>query len=114
MKHIRPLDFVILILILLAGVFSLKRTTKVKGDVIYVHAGGNLYEFDLSENGIHEVEGLIGITTIEVQDGKVRIIDSPCPGKTCINQGWDSSIVCLPNRVIVTVEKYGEFDAIAE
>ena len=41
---------------------------------------------------------------IEIKDGRVRITDSPCPNKTCISQGWHNPLVCLPNKVMISVE----------
>lgn len=114
MKTVRPLDFFILALIILAAAFSFHYFSTQNGERIVIDADGQSYEFSLTENTTHQVQGPLGITTIEVLNGKVRIVDSPCPGKNCINQGWSSPIVCLPNKVIVRVEAHGEFDAIAE
>ncbi|MBF0517474.1 MAG: NusG domain II-containing protein [Nitrospirae bacterium] len=49
----------------------------------------------------------IGHMTVEIKNGKVRVADSDCPGKICLRQGWidRGSIVCLPNRVVITVEE---------
>ncbi|NLS44394.1 MAG: NusG domain II-containing protein [Firmicutes bacterium] len=55
--------------------------------------------------------------------GKVRIKESTCPGKFCVNTGWISrpgqAIVCLPYRIVVRIESYQDtndsgirFDAI--
>lgn len=84
------------------------------GNVIKVNTGEEVYEYSAKQDGIYKVKGLIGITTFEIKDGRVRIIDSPCPNKTCINQGWHSPLVCLPNNVIITIENEGEFDALSE
>ncbi|MBQ8208987.1 MAG: NusG domain II-containing protein [Clostridia bacterium] len=48
-----------------------------------------------------------GNVTVEVKDGKVSIIDSDCPDKTCVRTGelsksGDAS-VCVPNRVSVEI-----------
>ena len=45
---------------------------------------------------------------VRVADGKVSIESATCPGEDCVRQGAVSrvgaSLVCLPNRVTVTVE----------
>jgi hypothetical protein len=45
--------------------------------------------------------------TVSIQNGKVAIIDSDCPGEDCVACGWASgsgrSIVCLPNGVEIRV-----------
>lgn len=44
----------------------------------------------------------------EIADGGVRVKSSDCPDKICVKTGLVShegmSAVCMPNRVIVTVE----------
>ena len=114
MKKLRPLDFVFAIIITGLGIFLTVKSFSQKGSVVKVNADGRHYEYSSKQDGIYKVGGPLGITTFEIKDGKVRIIDSPCPNKTCINQGWHSPLVCLPNNVIITLEDEGEFDAIAE
>jgi hypothetical protein len=67
--------------------------------------GKPVYILPLDKNRILSVEGPAGNTTIEIKDHAVRITDSSCSNKLCIKQGWiqSGSIVCLPNRVVVTV-----------
>ena len=114
MKRVYFGDFLVLAVILGLAIFSFKDSFLKKGDIVSVQAAGNTYEFSLEKNGIHKVEGVIGTTTIEIKDKKVRIVDSPCPNKTCVNQNWGSPLVCLPNNVIVRVISDGGLDAIAE
>lgn len=114
MKKLRPLDFIFTIAITALGIFLTVKSFSQKGSVVKVNADGRYYEYSSKQDGIYKVGGPLGITTFEIKNGKVRIIDSPCPNKTCINQGWHSPLVCLPNNVIITLEDEGEFDAIAE
>ncbi len=51
-----------------------------------------------------EIMGKTGPTVIEWgRDGRIRIVSSTCPCKTCVNMGWTdgSSLVCVPNGVLV-------------
>lgn len=75
------------------------------GSVLVEVNGKPVYILPLDKNRILSVEGPDGNTTIEIKDRKVRITDSPCSNKLCIKQGWihSGSIICLPNRVVVTV-----------
>ena len=114
MKKLRPLDFLFIIAVLILGIFFTIKNLYNKGSVVKVNAAGNHYEYSAKQDGIYKVGGALGITTFEIKNGRVRIIDSPCPNKTCINQGWHSPLVCLPNNVIITLEDEGGFDAIAE
>lgn len=53
------------------------------------------------------VPGPLGESHIQVRDGAVRFVDSPCPTKLCVHQGWlkqgGEVAVCLPNRVTVQI-----------
>ena len=114
MKQVRPLDFLILILILISVFFSFKKTVTPVSDKIMVQANGIKYEYSLDKDGVYTVEGAIGPTTFEIKNKSVHIIDSACPNKNCVHQGWANPLVCLPNKVIITYENTGEFDAISE
>lgn len=114
MKKLRPLDFLFTIIICGLGIFLTVKNLSQKGSLVKVNADGKSYEYSAKQDGIYKVGGPLGITTFEIKGGRVRIIDSPCPNKTCVNQGWHSPLACLPNKVIITLEEEGEFDAISE
>ena len=102
--HLLPIDILIIFLIAAAGIFLTVRGLGQKGSRVLVNAAGVKYEYSVSQNGTYTVAGELGPTTFEIKDGRVRIIDSPCPNKTCISQGWHNPLVCLPNKVMITVE----------
>ncbi len=68
--------------------------------------------YALTINRITHVEGPLGKTEIEINEGKVRILRSPCKLKVCIKSGYiqyaDRISVCLPNRVVVRIEGISE------
>ncbi len=101
---LRPMDILIIFLVAAAGIFLTVRGLGQKGSRVLVNAAGVKYEYSASQNGIYIVDGELGQTTFEIKDGRVRITDSPCPNKTCISQGWHNPLVCLPNKVMITVE----------
>jgi len=49
-----------------------------------------------------------GYNYLEAERGRIRMSVADCPDGICMRQGWVSSpatpIVCLPNRVVVTLE----------
>ena len=102
--HLLPIDILIIFLIAAAGIFLTVRRLGQKGSRVLVNAAGVKYEYSVSQNGTYTVAGELGTTTFEIKDGRVRITDSPCPNKTCISQGWHNPLVCLPNKVMITVE----------
>jgi len=114
LKVLRPLDPVIFAIILFLAILVIKNSISPKSKKILVRADGKNYEYSLDQEGIYKVEGPLGFTSFEIKNQAVRIIDSPCPNKNCVHQGWASPLVCLPNKVIITIENYGEFDAISE
>lgn len=71
---------------------------------------------DLGRVGTVEVEGALGTTTIAIEDGGVRIVDSPCPHKICVKKGRVSRVgdfvACLPNGVVLTVVGVSDYDGI--
>lgn len=44
---------------------------------------------------------------IEIQPGRVRVAKTDCPLRLCQQMGWQSlpgrTIVCVPNRVVITI-----------
>ena len=109
----KPGDLIIFMAVLFCGLFLLFKSGKKNGSTVYVQAGSLRYEYSLSENGVHSVKGPLGETVFEILDGRVHIIASPCPNKTCIHQGFDDTLVCLPNNVTIWIDK-GEVDAISK
>lgn len=114
MKHIKPGDFLILLIIIILIFFSFRFSFSKKGSTVLVNAKDKEYVYSLTKDGIYEIEGLNGPTKFQIENEKIRIIDSTCPNKTCVHQGWGTTLVCLPNKVIISVEEEGGFDAIAE
>lgn len=57
-----------------------------------------------------------GTNTAVIENGEIYMKSASCPDKICIHQGkiHDSSksIVCLPNRVVIRVEKASEMDSV--
>jgi hypothetical protein len=76
---------------------------------VHITAEGTEYAVvPLNEDRIINVPGPLGKTTVEIKGGRVRVLDSPCPNKICVSQGWierpGETIICLPNRVSITVK----------
>jgi hypothetical protein len=97
--------FLTLIVLSLSGIIFIREVLPKSQSVRVEVDGKLLYLLPLDKNRIISVDGPIGKTYIEIYDHRVRITGSPCQNKLCIQQGWMKSgaIVCLPNRVIVTI-----------
>ncbi len=123
MHRIRKGDYVIagVILFIVAVLFVANRTTLGLGA-----AGGhasveieNQHALDVSllEGAPQYVRVAVprGEAVLEVEDGKIRVLPMPretCPLQICSSVGWierpGQAIVCLPNRMIITISGESE------
>ncbi|MEW6001750.1 MAG: NusG domain II-containing protein [Nitrospirota bacterium] len=95
----------ILIVLSLSGIIFIKEVLP-KGQTVKIDVDGHpLYLLPIEKDVKVSVEGPEGKTIVEIKDRKIRIAESPCLNRLCIKQGWikRGAIVCLPNRVVVTV-----------
>ena len=60
------------------------------------------------------------VNTVTVENGKIAITTSTCPGSDCVHSGWahraGQAIICLPNRVeirLIGTAGSGDIDAVA-
>ncbi|MBN2654401.1 MAG: NusG domain II-containing protein [Nitrospirae bacterium] len=77
------------------------------GSEVQIYVNNKLaYSFPITINRNIYVKGPIGDTIVEINSGLVRVSDSPCSNKICIQHGWirRGSVVCLPNRVLVLIQ----------
>ena len=62
--------------------------------------------YDLNVDAVYELNG--GTNVLVIEDHKASITEADCPDKLCIHQGqiWGAGqmIVCLPNKLMVTIE----------
>ena len=121
LSHLRPFDFVAAILAagLIVAAAVAAYSSGVGGSLLRVHAPSGEYVYDLNTDVYLEFEGPIGITHVEIVDGKARVVSSPCREQICVNSGplekggdWTA---CLPNRLLLEVarEEEAEVDAIS-
>ncbi|GBE35712.1 hypothetical protein BMS3Bbin06_02256 [bacterium BMS3Bbin06] len=108
-KETSPLDWILLVFLLffsLTGFIFVGRLMPAGETVIVEVNGKTVYKLALSEDRIVDVKGPIGITKVEVKDGRVRVLYSPCPEKIGMKQGWirRGVIICVPNRVVVSIK----------
>lgn len=72
-----------------------------------VQDGAVLYRFDLStaEDQTLDIEYDGRINTVQIENGKIRVLSANCPDHTCVRMGWLESgalpIVCLPNHLVI-------------
>jgi hypothetical protein len=70
-------------------------------------AGKHRTSVDLYENRLFRIKGKLGESELQVVDGKIRFLSSPCDGKQCVYTGWISQsgeiAACVPNGVSVRI-----------
>ena len=86
--------------------------TRTEGGVAVVRVDGVETErHALTENGTYPLNG--GSNILVIADGQAWLSEANCPDLLCVKQGrihyTGQSIICLPNRLTVTVEG-GESD----
>lgn len=112
---------VVIILIAIACVVWYRVTYRESGDQVQISVDGKVY-------GIYELNVNMEIPIVEdevvnilvIENGIVSMKWADCPDQLCVHhkkiKATGETIVCLPNKVVVTVtgEKEPEFDAIAQ
>ncbi len=62
------------------------------------------------------IQGPLGETVLEVQQGRLRVLRSPGPQQICVRQGWiqkpGEALICLPNRISVEIPGHSGIDGI--
>jgi hypothetical protein len=103
-------DFLVICcaLLLLPFLYAQYWTAPTPASQARIVAGGAEFALvSLHEDQVVEVPGPVGITTVEVREGRIRCAESPGPQRICQQAGWLShggeTAVSLPNRVIVQV-----------
>lgn len=112
---VKKWDIVILIgsvtvsFIPLALKFSVNNNIVEKKAIISI-SGNTVKSLKLDKNGIIEFEFNGKRGYVEISDKKIRMLEmdkATCPEGICSDQGWiensTENIVCLPNRIIVTI-----------
>lgn len=116
-SRFRPLKIgdIFIIILFLSFVFFLP---KKKGEKVIISVDKtNYFVYPLTQDKEFIVNGKLGPATIVIRDGRVRILNSPCPLKICEDKGWISKkgdfIICVPNRVAIRITG-AKYDAITE
>lgn len=101
--------------ILLVGVIALVLIALFRqpGDQVVVEVDGKAWgTYDLHKDATVRIEvGNGGYNVLEIADGYAAVTEASCPDKLCVHQHKishsDESIICLPNKVVVSIEEHG-------
>ena len=113
-KLLVNIAFAVVVLAIAAVLLVLRNAhasgSKLAAQLIY---GDNNTVMDLSldKNATYDVDTGYYTVHIEVQDGRARFVDSPCPDHICESFGWlsaeDQTATCLPARAVLTIVPVG-------
>lgn len=113
-KLLVNIAFAVVVLAIAAVLLVLRNAhasgSKLAAQLIY---GDNNTVMDLSldKNATYDVDTGYYTVHIEVQDGRARFVDSPCPDHICESFGWlsaeDQTATCLPARAVLTIVPIG-------
>ena len=69
--------------------------------------GKVIAEFALTKSKQFEVQGELGVTVIEVQPGRARVLSDPGPRQYCVKQGWlmraNAVAICAPSHISLSM-----------
>lgn len=88
-----------------------------EGGSAVINGPGGQTTVPLSSDADYHIAGAVSEVIVRVSGGSVCVVDSGCPGQTCVHTGGISAagevIACVPNRVVVRIggERADEFDA---
>lgn len=97
-------------LLLVAGVaLCLTLLFRSPGDWVVVEVDGEEWgRYALEKGTVIRIETEAGgYNVLEIADGCASVVEASCPDKLCVHQHRishsDEAIVCLPNKVVVSV-----------
>lgn len=87
----------------------LQHSARGSGETAVVEYGdaGQRVEYPLNKNARYDLDTGYYTVHFEVQNGRIRFVDSPCPDHTCESFGWLQNAgdwaACLPARAKLSV-----------
>lgn len=111
--RVTPYDVVFILAVLVLSVLGFFHFGRGASAAVarnaFVYENGKLIEkIDLKSDRIINLSLEHGSMEVEIKQGRIRISNSSCPHKICVNTGWiekpGRTIVCVPNRVLIEVQ----------
>ena len=100
------IKLIIIVLVIVLMFFIIKVYKNNDSMVANVYYEDKIIEtIDLNKDSEYTVKGYNGDVVIEVKDKKIRVKEEESPRHLCSKQGYDDVIICLPNKIVIKVEK---------
>ncbi len=88
--------------------FVMANQQKDSASRVAIQAEGKSWLYDINQDTTIELNGPLGPTLVEIQEGKVRVKADPGPLQICVRDGWIANsgewLICLPNKVFIRIE----------
>lgn len=111
----------VLVICLAAGLLYILFGRRSKGDGVVITVDGREYgRYSLSEDREIPIQTEDGYNLVVIEEGSVFVKEADCPDRYCVKQGkkkqGNSSLVCLPHKLVVEVkaEEEAGLDAIVQ
>ncbi|MCY6960543.1 NusG domain II-containing protein [Clostridium brassicae] len=109
--------FFICLAIILGVFFKLNKKTDYVQKYVEIYVKGNLYKKINLQNNTKEkitIKTDLGENIVQIENGGVRIIESDCPDKICVKDGFRDKageiLVCLPHKLVVQIKGESKSD----
>jgi hypothetical protein len=118
---IKPLvgDWFVIFVSLIAVILLFQQFWRLEQpSMLKVRLGNKIVgSYDLNQVRELKINGPIGLSTISIDQGKVRFKQSPCHNQYCVHQGWLSHAgqvaICIPNQLsIQLIGKESRYDSL--
>ncbi len=110
MKKGDKILIIVVLIILGISLFQILKPGKAGNKIVIIRSDGKVIQqisLNTNKNSEFLVKSREGHLTVEIKNGKVRVVNSTCKDKLCVKEGWISksgeSIVCLPNRISISI-----------
>lgn len=115
----KPADGLILVIAigLISYLYAHFWTTGHRGHQVVVSTPFETMHLSLQQMQQFQVEGKLGPSKMQISQGRIRFLQSPCRQKQCIHSGWlklsGDFAACLPNGISIAVQgENTKYDAI--
>lgn len=99
---------VVLVAVACAASFALFGRAGAGERVVVLVDGVPRFVAGLDSDRTVRLDGPLGETVISIHEGRVCVLDSPCPRKVCMGMGSVSRggemVACVPNRLLIRIE----------
>lgn len=110
-KFLKPVDVVVVLVVLLCSLLISLLYTDSNAHFAMIYVNGKeygRYNLNNEKKQVVEISTGYGYNVVVIENKKVSVSETSCKDKVEINAGEISrpgqSLVCLPNRLVVTVE----------